>query len=160
MQEIAFKRHAKILLAVAGFSWLAAPAVAQTSPAGWWVDQSGKAGIVISACGADLCGKIEWLRVPLDSEGKPKTDIHNGDTALRARPLCGLSILGNFVPDGEGGWKGGWIYDPEGGKTYKSVMHVAADGRLHVRGYVGITLLGRSAIWTRPATALTPCTGS
>lgn len=159
MQEIAFKRHAKILLAVAGFCWFTAPALADSNPTGWWMDQSGKAGIVISPCGGDLCGKIEWLKVPLDSQGKPKTDIHNGNEVLKSRPLCGLAILGNFVPDADGGWKGGWIYDPEGGKTYKSVMHVAADGRLHVRGYVGIPLLGRSEIWTRPATPLTSCAG-
>ncbi len=160
MQVIAFKRRAKILLAAAGLSWFAAPALADNSPMGWWVDQSGKAGIVISACGADLCGKIEWLKVPLNTEGKPKTDVHNGNAALQNRPLCGLSILGNFVPDGDGGWKGGWIYDPEGGKTYRSVMHVAADGTLHVRGYVGIPLLGRSEVWTRPAATPVPCSGS
>lgn len=160
MQEIAFERHVKRLLAAAGFFWLAAPALAGDSFTGWWMDQSGKAGIVISPCGGNLCGKIEWLKVPLDANGQPKTDIHNGNAALRSRPLCGLSILGNFVPDGSGGWKGGWIYDPEGGKTYKSVMHVGTDGALHVRGYVGIPLLGRSTVWTRPALPLTPCKGS
>ena len=159
MQEMAFKRHAKILLTATCLAWAVAPALADSSPTGWWMDQSGKAGIEISPCGADLCGRIEWLRAPLDSAGKPKTDIHNSNEALRGRKLCGMQILGNFVPDEDGGWKGGWIYDPQGGKTYHSVMHVAADGTLHVRGYVGIPLLGRSEVWTRPPTPLTPCTG-
>lgn len=159
MQGNGSKRQGKFILAIVAFMGFAAPAVADSSPLGWWEDQTGKAGILISKCGADLCGKIEWLKTPLDSStGKPKTDIHNEDVALRGRKLCGLSILGDFSPDGDGGWKGGWIYDPEGGKTYKSVMHMAADGTLHVRGYIGIPLLGRSEVWTRPATKLTPCT--
>jgi uncharacterized protein (DUF2147 family) len=125
--------------------------------AGWWVTADGKAAVVIAPCDGQLCGSIEWLRQPLDSAGKPKTDIHNPDASLRPRLLCGLTILGNFTQDGGGGWKGGWIYDPASGNTYKSIMHVADDGRLHVRGYVGIPMLGRSEIMTRPATKLQHC---
>ncbi len=159
MQEILFKRGAKILVAGFGLFFWAAQAMAQTPAMGWWVDQSGKAGILISTCGGDLCGKIEWLKAPLDTAGKPKTDIHNSNAALQARPLCGLQILGDFKPGGDGGWKGGWIYDPKSGNTYHSRLHVAADGTMHVRGYIGIPLLGRSEVWTRPATTLTPCVG-
>jgi uncharacterized protein (DUF2147 family) len=132
-------------------------AKADTSPEGWWLDATGKAGIVIATCGPTLCGHIEWLRQPLDAAGKPKTDIHNPDATLRPRPVCGLAILGNFTPDGSGGWTGGWIYDPDSGNTYKSKMHIAADGTLHVRGYIGVSLFGRSEIMTRPASPLTPC---
>jgi uncharacterized protein (DUF2147 family) len=159
MQALSNKAPIKILpLAVLLLAWsanaFAAPAQNVT---GWWLDQSGRAGILIAPCGAALCGAIKWLRIPLDAAGKPKTDIHNLDTALRSRPLCGLPMLDSFTPDGNGGWQGGHIYDPESGKTYKSVMHLAADGTLHVRGYIGIPLLGRSAIWTRPAASLAPC---
>lgn len=162
MQENSFMRSAKFLFILLGFAWFAAPAAAQTQtgPQGWWLDQDGKAGILISPCGDALCGKIEWLRAPLDAAGKAKTDIHNKDAALQNRQLCGLQILGNFVPDNDGGWKGGWIYDPESGNTYKSVMHIADDGTLHVRGYIGVPLLGRSATWTRINAAPTPCAGA
>ena len=159
MQEILFGHRVKILIIGLGFFLGMAPAMAQSAPAGWWIDQSGKAGIVIAPCGDDLCGKIEWLKVPKDKAGQPKTDIHNSNAALKPRLLCGLPILGDFISDGQGGWQGGWIYDPQNGKTYKSVMHVAADGTLHVRGYIGIPLLGRSEVWTRPAKALTSCDG-
>ena len=162
MQVVFNPRRKKItsflafLLAAAWFG-AAGPARAD-GPQGWWLDQTGRAGIEIAPCGAALCGWIEWLRVPLDKAGKPKTDIHNPNTALRSRPMCRLQILGGFTPNGNGGWRGGWIYDPSSGNTYKSVMHVSADGQLHVRGYIGITLIGRSAVWTKPAAALTPCT--
>lgn len=138
---------------------LGAHAASAQSATGWWLDQSGRAGILIAPCaGGTLCGEIKWLRIPLNDAGHRKTDIHNVDPALRPRLLCGLPMLGGFTPNGAGGWRGGWIYDPESGKTYKSVMSLAADGTLHVRGYIGIPLLGRSAVWTRPAAALPPCT--
>jgi uncharacterized protein (DUF2147 family) len=138
-----------------------APANAQTTPQatpqGWWVDQTGKAGIVIAPCGANLCGNIEWLKAPLDPQGQPKTDIHNPQAALQSRPICGLAMLGGFAPDGSGGWTGGWVYDPEAGKIYKAEMHLAADGTLHLRGYIGIPMLGRTAVWTRPPAPLAQC---
>lgn len=134
------------------------PARADSSPEGWWLNSSGKAGVLITQCGSSLCGRVEWLRVPLDPAGKPKTDIHNPDASLRSRPDCGLPILGGFTQNSDGSWGGGWVYDPESGNTYKSNMHVGDDGRLHVRGYIGISLLGRTEIMTRPAAPLQPCT--
>lgn len=138
-------------------------ALAQTnanSPMGWWIDQTGKAGIFISQCTKGLCGQIQWLRKPLNDNGTPVLDVHNQTPALRDKKVCGLWMLGEFVPDGPDAWKNGWIYDPASGKTYSSVMHLEADGTLHVRGYVGIPLFGRSEIWTRPTTTPTPCAGA
>ena len=135
-----------------------APAArAQTAPLGWWLDQTGRAGILIAPCGAQLCGNIEWLKIPLNPQGQRKTDVHNPDPALQHRLLCGLPMIGGFRPDGSGGWTGGFVYDPEAGKTYRSVMHLRPNGTLNVRGYIGIPLLGRSTIWTRPAGPLPQC---
>jgi len=143
-----------VLFACGGLS----AAKADTGVYGWWITADGKAAINIAPCGAQLCGKVEWIRVPLDPKtGKPKTDIHNPDASLRTRPVCDLTMLGNFTPNADGSWGGGWIYDPSTGNTYKSNMHVASDGKLHVRGYIGVPLLGRSEIMTRPAGVLTPC---
>lgn len=164
MQVLVFKRTIKVfILAAALLSAASATAMAQSnanSPMGWWLDQTGKAGIFISQCSKGLCGRIEWLRKPLNDNGTPVLDVHNKNAALRDQKVCGLWMLGEFVPDGPDAWKNGWIYDPASGKTYSSVMHLEADGTLHVRGYVGIPLFGRSEVWTRPTTALTPCTGS
>lgn len=158
-----FSRSMKYVAVLALFFLGAAGARADQAAAaqdatGWWLDATGKAGILIAPCGSgQLCGNIEWLRTPLDAQGKPKTDIHNPDESLRPRLLCGLQILGNFTQDDDGSWKGGWIYDPSTGKTYKSIMHVAADGTLRVRGYIGIPMIGRSEIMTRPAMQLQHC---
>ena len=143
----------------------AAPDVAPTPsptaaalPTGVWLDASGRAGITIAPCGEKLCGTITWLKAPLNAEGKPKTDIHNTDASLQARPLCGLPMLASFAAgDSAGAWTGGSIYDPEKGETYKSNMHLQPDGTLVVRGYIGISWLGRSQVWTRPPTPLPHC---
>lgn len=162
MQVLVLRRYAKILSVAAGLFCAAGPALAQQMSAsqgvmGWWLDQTGKAGILISQCGSKLCGKIEWLKKPLNENGTPVLDIHNDNAALRSRKVCDLTMLGNFTTDGHNAWHGGWIYDPASGNTYKSVMHLGADGRLHVRGYIGIPLFGRSEIWTRPTAKLTLC---
>ena len=150
-------RHAALLIALALPCLGLSAARADQGPGGWWLKSDGKGAIVIAPCGAALCGYVEWLRTPLDAQGKPKTDIHNPDAALQSRPLCGLPMMGGMVPDGSGGWQGGWVYDPDVGKTYKAVMHVAPDGTLRLRGYIGLPLLGRSAIMTRLAASPTPC---
>ena len=138
---------------------LATPAAAATSApvTGTWLDESQRAGITIAPCGEKLCGTITWLKAPLDANGKPKLDVHNSDETKTNRPLCGLPMLGGFAPDGNNAWSGGFIYDPEKGKSYTSTMHLQPDGTLRVRGFIGIELFGRSQTWTRPPAPLTPC---
>jgi uncharacterized protein (DUF2147 family) len=126
---------------------------------GMWLNAGGNGGILIAPCGSgELCGSIAWAKDPADPVTHSKFDVLNPNTALRGRLLCGLQILGGFTPNSDGSWGGGWIYDPESGNTYKSKMHLADDGTLHVRGYIGIALLGRTEVWTRPSAPLTPCT--
>jgi uncharacterized protein (DUF2147 family) len=147
-------------LAVAAFlaACLAGPA-ALASPAltGLWLDQSGRAGIDIEPCGASVCGTILWLKEPLTDAGQPKTDIRNTDASLHSRKICGMTMLYGFVPDTDGGWKNGFIYDPASGKTYNSNIHLAPDGSLTVRGYVEFTFLGKTQTWTRPPGPLPKC---
>ena len=144
------------LVALAGLT-AAKAARAQPAPLGWWLDQSGGAAILVAPCGGQICGNIEWLKTPLNPQGQRKTDTHNPNPALRRLLLCGLPMVGNFMPAGAGSWAGGWVYDPQGGKTYQSEMRLRPDGRLSVRGYIGIPLFGRSTVWTRPAGPKLPC---
>lgn len=158
MQGFVLKRIAKTLILGAGLVMAAGPAMAANSPLGWWLDQTGKGGVYIYQCGQYLCGKVEWLRTPLNKDGKPVEDVLNSNASLRTRQLCGILTMGNFVADGPNAWKGGWIYDAANGKTYDSVMHLKDDGTLVVRGYIGTPMFGRSETWTRPTATLTPCT--
>ena len=152
------------LTAMAGIALLlSAPAQAGPPPPaldGWWLDETGRAGIRFERCKSDdstICGSVRWLLHPNAKTGGPEVDALNKDEHLRGRRVCGMAMLGGFVADGPNHWTNGWIYNPDDGDTYQSVMTLSEDGTLHVRGYVGIALFGKSEIWTRPKTALQPC---
>lgn len=119
---------------------------------GRWLVESGKAIIEIGPCagsgGAKACGRIVWLQAPLDENGALKVDGNNPDPALRVRPLCGLELIGGFERDAPGSWSDGWIYNARDGEVYDARLSVEEGGKLEVRGYVGITLLGSSQYWT------------
>ena len=63
--------------------------------------------------------------------------------------LKGLKIVYNLKADGKGGYKGGKIYNPREDKTYSLAGKVGSDGKLHLRGYLGLKGLGlgRDQIW-------------
>ena len=136
-----------MLLALA----IAPPAIADAAPSalGRWLTADRDSVIEIYDCGAALCGRIVWLRDPLDESGKPATDDENPNPALRNRPICGLDIMHGFKPDGAGAWDDGAIYDPNDGKTYHASMTLESAMQLRVRGYIGIPLLGASQTWMR-----------
>ena len=77
------------------------------------------------------------------------TDELNPDPALRSRLLLGLTIMDGFDYAGEGKWKNGRIYDPNSGKTYKCKLTLVDENTLELRGYIGISLLGRTETWAR-----------
>ncbi|ALD19919.1 DUF2147 domain-containing protein [Hymenobacter sp. DG25A] len=76
-------------------------------------------------------------------------DAQNPDATLRTRDLLGTIILKSFRFDGKNAWRGGTVYDPENGKTYKCILRLRNANTLVVRGYIGISLVGRTVIWTR-----------
>jgi uncharacterized protein (DUF2147 family) len=75
-------------------------------------------------------------------------DTKNPEASLRTRKLIGLEILTNFEFDGDDTWEDGKIYDPNEGKTYSCKMTLEGKN-LKVRGFIGISLLGRNEIFTR-----------
>ena len=89
--------------------------------------------------------------------GEPKRDRHNPDAALRERPLCGLRILTGFRRAKESTWSSGHIYNPNDGRTFSSTMSLQHDGSLRIRGYVGVSLFGKTVEWVRPQEPLERC---
>lgn len=116
---------------------------------GDWLTGNKKAKISIFRKNNLYYGKISWLVEPL-KDGKPKTDTHNPDQAKRSQPIMGLLLLTGFKYAGGDEWEDGHIYDPEEGKTYSCNLTLKDNGKtLHVRGYIGISLIGRTDVWTK-----------
>ena len=98
------------------------------------------ARIEIYRKGKEYYGKFVWL-------ANPRKDSENPDESLQNRDVLGLEFLSGFTFD-DGEYTGGRIYDPETGKTYSCKMSIAGN-KLKVRGYVGISLFGRTEYFER-----------
>lgn len=92
-------------------------------------------------------GKIVWLKEP-NENGKPKMDKNNPNKSMQSKPLMNLIMLKKFKKKSDTVFEGGTIYDPKNGKTYDCKMTLKGD-KLDIRGYVKITLIGRTSTWTR-----------
>lgn len=115
---------------------------------GVWLNAEKDAKVEIYKTGDKYFGKIVWGQNIYEPDGKTvRTDIKNPDPKLRSRPLLNLVLLTNFKYD-DGEWNDGKIYDPKSGKTYSCIMRFKGSN-LEIKGYVGITLLGRTTVWTR-----------
>lgn len=136
---------------------VAPTAQAQQSPIlGRWLSASGGGVIEIYPCANKLCGKLVWIKEPIPNNPLALDD-RNPNPALKARPLCGLMMLGDFVQEDASHWIDGWIYSPENGKTYRAKITLESPTVLKLRGYIGISLFGETQAWTRADPALGSC---
>lgn len=118
---------------------------------GTWHEPGGSM-IEIFRCNADLCAKL----VAVDSHAPSPFDINNPDSAARRHPLCGLQIGYGFHLTGPTQADDGRLYDPRSGKTYHGAMTLEGN-TLHLRGYIGLKLFGRSETWTRASAGDARC---
>jgi uncharacterized protein (DUF2147 family) len=63
-------------------------------------------------------------------------------------PIIGLVIIENIKKEGDS-FEGGTILDPESGDTYKCYLKLVNANKLKVRGYLGVSLFGRTQYWRR-----------
>ncbi len=108
---------------------------------GKWENSSKEGRIEIYKKGDKYFGKLYWIK------DASKKDVNNPDEKLRSRNIQGLEILTNFTKKGKT-YEGGEIYDPKSGKTYSCKMTPKGD-KLEVRGFVGVSLLGRTEVFTK-----------
>ena len=112
---------------------------------GIWFNEEKDAKIKVYKENGKYFGKIVWHKTGDDIS---PYDEKNPDPELRTRKKVGLIILTDFEFD-DGQWEDGEIYDPKSGKTYSCVIKLQKDGGLNVRGYIGISLIGRTTHWTK-----------
>jgi uncharacterized protein (DUF2147 family) len=138
----------KLVYAAAfGLSMLSSAAFA-ADPQGTWLSGDGGTKVHISSCGGKLCGKVVWLKEPIDSKtGKPKTDALNPDTAKQSRPMIGLQVVNGLTPSGTDKWSGS-IYNADDGKTYSANMQLTGETTAKVEGCV-LGILCKGQTWKR-----------
>jgi uncharacterized protein (DUF2147 family) len=149
-----------LLAAAAAFcqSGPAEPGAAGASPTGWWKTIDDKTGqpksiVHIQKAGDALTGAVEKLFRRPDEEQNPVCLACAGER--KDKPIVGMTILWGLRP-GKEGWENGSVLDPNNGKIYRCKLTLSPDGQsLTVRGFLGISLLGRSQTWKRvPADAI------
>jgi uncharacterized protein (DUF2147 family) len=118
-------------------------AVTKDAVLGEWLSEKKDGKVLIYKQGEKYFGKISWGR-----DGGDKKDVNNPDDKLKTQPIVGSVILKGFEFTGKS-WEEGTIYDPNNGKTYSCTIKTKKPNELEIRGYVGISLLGRTTIWTR-----------
>jgi uncharacterized protein (DUF2147 family) len=114
---------------------------------GTWSSNLEKGHVEITREGDVYTGTIVWLKIPTYPDGSAKIDKNNPDKTKQTKPLMGLCVLKDlvFVKDH---WESGSIYDPESGKTY-SCRITFKDNTLNLRGYIGISQIGRTQTWNK-----------
>jgi uncharacterized protein (DUF2147 family) len=115
---------------------------------GTWHTEDQKSKVEIYKIGGKYFGKIVSVK-RTNNDGTPLLDTKNPEEKLRSRKITGIIIMKDFAYAGDNFWEDGKIYDPDNGKTYSCKMTLANKNQLDVRGYIGISLMGRTTTWNR-----------
>ena len=135
------------------FALVSAPVLAAAdSPVGTWrsIDDKTKKErsiIRVTAHNGELQGVVEKI---FDQPGDDPAHLCEECKGERKdKPVMGMTILWGLKKDGNA-WAGGEILDPNNGKIYRCKMTLSTDGKsLDVRGFIGISLIGRTQTWLR-----------
>jgi uncharacterized protein (DUF2147 family) len=139
-------RTALITVLAAASAFAGAPA----GPVGRWKTFDDKTGalhglVEITEEQGTLKGRILKSYDPL--KPTPTCDLCEGER--KGQPVLGMVFLWGLTRQG-GEFKGGFILDPDNGKVYKAKVRVdEGDKKLLVRGFIGISLIGRTQTWVR-----------
>lgn len=141
------KALAGVMLALAVLPAFAAD---RASPVGLWQtidDHTGQPRALVRLYEQDgrLFGRVEKSFTP----GAEHRVCERCKDERHGQPMLGLVVIRNLRRDGDA-WDGGDILDPDSGMVYRCKLHLDDNGtRLIVRGFIGISLLGRSQTWRR-----------
>ena len=128
----------------------AAQAAEPASPVGVWQtvdDRTGQPRALVRIYQQDgrLFGRIERSFTP----GAESRACDACKDERHGQPMLGLVIIRNLAVNGDT-WDGGDILDPDSGTVYRCKLRLDDNGaKLVVRGFIGVSLLGRSQTWIR-----------
>ena len=109
-------------------------------------DETGQAKSIVEVYekGGKVYGKVvEILRA------EHKKDICTKcEGADKNKPILGMIII-NGLKKEDSEYNGGTILDPENGKKYKCYIALESPDKLKLRGYIGLSIMGRTQYWTR-----------
>lgn len=93
-------------------------------------------------------GKIYGKIIEIFEHDKKHLKCEKCEGEDRNKPILGLTIIRGLVKR-DGSYESGRITDPKNGKSYHCKMTLVGKDKLTVRGYIGISLFGRSQTWLR-----------
>lgn len=126
---------------------------ADASPVGRWVTYSDRTHkptgvIAIKLEHGALTGTV--LQQFNRPASLPPATCRKCDGPLKDAPIIGMTIMWGLTNSGGAVWDNGSILDPNSGNIYSAKVEIEDGGqKLLVRGYLGISLLGRSQEWIR-----------
>lgn len=98
-------------------------------------------------------GRVVWF--DCSKPGTPPMAQHkdtaNPNPKLRSRSWLGMNVLDDLRFNGTDEWNSGTVYDPNSGRTYRTVVRMASPKSIIVRGYWGIELLGKNMRFNKVA---------
>jgi uncharacterized protein (DUF2147 family) len=125
---------------------------AANSPVGLWKtidDNTGKPRSLVRITQTNDAEFVAIIEKGLQAEDTPDDVCAKCTGELKNKPLLGMTIMQGMKQNGDV-YEGGKILDPDNGKVYKCKLKLIDDGnKLEVRGFIGISLFGRSQTWVR-----------
>ena len=109
-------------------------------------DETGEAKSIVEIY--EKSGKIYGKVVDILRADHKKDVCTKCEGAEKNKPILGMVIISGLKKDGSE-YSGGTILDPTNGKKYKCYIALDSADKLKLRGYVGISIMGRTQYWTR-----------
>ena len=93
-------------------------------------------------------GKVYGKVVEILRADHKKDVCSKCDGADKNKPILGMIIINGLEKDGAE-YNGGTVLDPENGKKYKCYITLESPDKLKLRGFIGLSIMGRTQYWTR-----------
>ncbi|MBF4471302.1 DUF2147 domain-containing protein [Flavobacterium sp. HJJ] len=109
-------------------------------------DETGQAKSIVEIY--EKSGKIYGKIIDIINPQKRKDLCLKCSGEDKNAPILGLIIIKGLVKDGDE-YNDGKILDPLKGEEYKCFITLEGKDKLKVRGFIGVSLFGRTQYWTR-----------